>query len=167
MFDMLNSKSKFGKYTKQPIDRNNFFDIESKLRDGIEFLKTLKETSGLPLIKGPRKVFVIGFCISVFSILAISKQLLERTELPFEYVLTYHFSQDILEMYFSKVMRRFGWNQNPTALQFKYALRSLLLKNKIESPDTANCVQGSEQEREVGSAKVDTGISDLLLSSNV
>ncbi len=60
-FDMLNSKSKFGKYTKQPIDRNNFFDIESKLKDGIEFLKTLKDTSGLPLIKGPREFPVIGF----------------------------------------------------------------------------------------------------------
>ena len=101
------------------------------------------------------------------SILSISKNLLERAESPFEYVLTYRFSQDTLEMYFSKIRSRFGWNNNPTALQFKYALRSLLLKNKIEAPKTANCVQLTEEETEVGPGKVDSSVSNLLLSSNV
>ena len=53
LFDMLNSKSKFGKHTKKPIDLNNFYDIESSLKDGTEFLKSLKDTAGVPLIKGP------------------------------------------------------------------------------------------------------------------
>ena len=163
LFDMLNSKSKFGKHTKKPIDLNNFFDIESSLKDGIEFLKSLKDTAGIPLIKGPRKAFIIGFYVSALSILAISKNLLERTESPFEYMLTYRFSQDTL----SKIRSHFGWNKNPTALQFKYALRSLLLKNKIEAPKTANCVQLVEEETEVGPGKVDSSVSNLLLSSNI
>ena len=70
----------------------------------------------------------------------ISRALLERRETPFEYILTCRFSQDQIEMYFSKFRSRFGWNNNPTVLQFKYALRQLLLKNKIDSLSTANCV---------------------------
>ena len=167
MFDMLNSKSKFGKRTKQPINLDNFYEIESKLKDGVNFLKSLKGTSGLPLKQGPRKTFIIGFYISALSILAICKNLLQRTESPFEYVLTYRFSQDTLEMHFSKIRGRFGWNNNPTALQFKYALRSLLLKNKIETPTTANCVlQASERDTENETCKTDPRISTLLLSSN-
>ena len=168
LFDILNSKSKFGKHTKQPITNDNFWDIDKVIQDSLQTLKSLKDTNGLPVIQGPRKTFVIGFCVSAQSILEISKTLLEREESPFEYVLTYRFSQDALEMYFSKIRSRFGWNNNPTALQFKYALRSLLLKNRIESPNTANCLPVSEQETNtVSSGKVDPAVSDLLLSSNV
>ena len=117
LFDILNSKSKFGKYTKRPITLENFYEIEGYLMDGIETLKFLKDTAGTPIIRGPRKTFVLGFTISALSIINISKMLLERTEAPFEYILTYRFSQDQIEMYFSKIRSRFGWNNNPTVLQ--------------------------------------------------
>ena len=71
-------------------------------------------------------------------------------------------------MFFSKVQSRFGWNNNPTALLFKYALRSLLLKNKIESPCTANCLPQSKADNiDTRSRKVDPAVHHLLLSSNV
>ena len=100
MLDILNSKSKFGKSHRKPITRENFLDIESYLMNGIETLKSLKDTAGIPLLKGPRKMFVVGFCISSLSILKTSEQLLERQVSPYEYVLTYRFSQDQIEMYF-------------------------------------------------------------------
>ncbi len=166
MFDILNSKSKFGKSHKKPITRENFLDIESYLMNGIETLKLLKDTAGIPLLKGPRKMFVVGFCISSLSILKISEQLLERQVSPYEYVLTYRFSQDQIETYFSKIRSRFGWNNNPTALQLKYAIRALLLKNKVESPSTANCVNVSDEDTsEMG--KVDPRVSNLLPSTTI
>ena len=88
LLDMLNSKSKFGKRTKQPIESKNFNDIENSLCGAISFFKSLKDTNDVPLIQGPRKTFVIGFCVSANSILAISKYLLDRKETPFEYILT-------------------------------------------------------------------------------
>ena len=113
-------------------------------------------------------MFVIGFYISAYFVLTISRTLLERGESPFEYILTYRFSQDLIEMYFSKIRSRLGWSNNPAALQFKYALRSLLLKTKIESPSTANCVPVSEQEcSATGTGKVDSAVCDLLMSSNL
>ena len=82
--------------------------------------KSLKDQSGAQLAKGPKKMFTIGFCILLFSLLNISKNLINRSVLPYEYVLTNRFSQDQLEMYFSKLRSRFGWNNNHTALQLKY-----------------------------------------------
>ena len=166
MFDILNSKSKFGKNYKKPITLENIFDIEAYLINGIETLKSLKDTAGVPLVKGPRKMFVIGFCISSLSIIQISKDLLNRSTSPYEYVLTYTFSQDQIEMYFAKIRSRFGWNNNPTALQLRYAIRALLLKNKVESPSTANCVNVSDNDvNEM--AKVDPRVSNLLLSTTI
>ena len=97
------------------------------------------QTAGMPLIKGQRKLFIVGFSVSAWSILATSKLLLERSDFLYEYILTYRFSQDQLEMYFAKNRSCFGWKNDPTALQFKHALRALLIKNKKESPSTANC----------------------------
>ena len=166
IFDMLNSKSKFGKHTKKPISLENFYDIEAYLLNGNETLKSLKDTAGRPIINGPRKAFILGFAVLSISILKITRGLLERSEAPFEYVLTYRFSQDQLEMYFSKIGSRLGWNNNPTALQFKYALRQLLLKNKIESPSTANCID-FENSKNIPDNKIDSNISNMLLTNNV
>ena len=87
--DAMNSKSKFGKNTKQPINTSNFYEIEGRLHEAVEFLKCLKDTNSMPLIEGPQKTFVIGFCISAYSILTINRTLLVRGESPFEYILTY------------------------------------------------------------------------------
>ena len=75
-------------------------------------------------------------------------------------------SQDTIEMFFSKIRGRLGWNNNPTALQLKYALRSLLLKNKVEAPATANCVATSDAKVQETS-QIDTSVSRLLLSANL
>ena len=91
-------------------------------------------------------MFVIGIYISALSILSISKTLLKRSETQFEYVPTDHISQDQLEMYIAKIRSCFGLNNNSTALQFKYAFRQLLSKNKIESHFTANCIHVSSND---------------------
>ena len=52
IFDILNSKSKFGKSSKAPITAENLLDKEACLANGIETLQSLKNTAGMPLIKG-------------------------------------------------------------------------------------------------------------------
>ena len=81
MFDILNSKSKFGKNNKNPIAKENIADIESFLNDGIDTLKSLKDQCVVPLAKGPRKIFFTDFYISVLSILKIRKNLLNGSVL--------------------------------------------------------------------------------------
>ena len=46
---------------------------------------------------------------------------------PFKYLLTYKFSQDRLELLFSCIRSKGGWNNNPNVLQLKYAIRNMLL----------------------------------------
>ena len=129
MFEILNSKSKFGKLTKKPITLSSLLETEGYLKSGIEILKSLKDKAGQLLIHGRRKCFIVGLAVSAVSILKISRKLLERPDSPLEYILINCFSQDKQEMFFSKIRSCFGWNNNPTVLEFKYALRSLLLKN--------------------------------------
>lgn len=116
------------------------FDERCAYLEGIKYLTSLADLNSLNLIYGPCKTSIQGFAISAKSILAISKDLLLRIQNPYSFVLTYRFFRDPLEMLFSKIRGRLGWNNNPNALQFKYALRALLLHNNVESPSTANCI---------------------------
>ena len=69
----------------------------------------------------------------------LRQHLLKHPVAPFGYILTYKFSQDHLELLFNKIRCRCGWNNNPDVLQFKYALRAILLRNSIEPSKTGNC----------------------------
>ena len=84
----------------------------------------------------------------ICSIMAIARKLLERNDNNYDYVLTYRFSQDQVDMFFSKICSRLGWNNNPTAIQFKWALRTSLQKNQITAPTTGNCKIVSEDKPE-------------------
>jgi len=74
----------------------------------------------------------------VKSIFSIADELFSTTE--YKYMLTYKFSQDHLEMFFSKIRQRFGNNNNPNALELRTALKQILLKNSISSSNAANCI---------------------------
>ena len=54
--------------------------------------------------------------------------------------MTYKFSHDRVELLFSCIRARGGWNNNPNVLQFKYAIRKMLMRNAITASKSANCV---------------------------
>ena len=86
MFDILNTRSKFGKQYKSPIKLDNLTELEKELHDTISYLKELKSADGTKLIDGPRKTFIVGFAVSTKSIIALAKQLLNRNHNKFEYI---------------------------------------------------------------------------------
>ena len=61
-------------------------------------------------------------------------------ECPFKYLLTYKYSQDHVELLFSCIRSRGGWNNNPSSFQLKYALRKMLLRNAVTASKYANCI---------------------------
>ena len=97
-----------------------------------------------PLSQHRRKTFIIGFASLAKSILSIAEELLFRSDNPYTYLLTYKLSQDHLEMFFSCVRGRGGFNNNPNALQLKYAFRKILLHNAITLSDKANVMMFEE-----------------------
>lgn len=90
------------------------------------------------LFKSKRKTFIIGFAMAIKSILAIANNLLRDNTTNFKYLLTYKFSQDHLESFFSKIRQRHGFNNNPNVLQLKYALKQILLENEITASPSGN-----------------------------
>jgi len=76
---------------------------------------------------------------TVKSILAVAKEIFTE-RMSFKYILTYKFSQDYLEILFSKIRSRHGYNNNPNVLQFKYAMRQILLRNEIRGSANSNCL---------------------------
>ena len=167
IFDILNTKSKFGKKFKSPLKLENYAELSAHLLDIIKYLKDLKDVDRTKLVDGPRKTFILGFAVSANSILAIAKKLLSREHNNFKYVLTYHFSQDQIEMFFSKIRARFGWNNNPNALQFKWALRALLQKNQISASEKANCAVIDEEKMDEQIRHVDQNIITSLTCSTI
>lgn len=57
-----------------------------------------------------------------------------------DYILTYKFSQDHLEIFFSSIRAMGGFNNNPTATQFSAAYKKLLIHNEVKSSADANCL---------------------------
>ena len=57
-----------------------------------------------------------------------------------KYLLTYKLSQDHLELFFSAIRSRGGWNNNPSVVHFKAAWQRLLCHQQLKEVGTGNCV---------------------------
>ena len=139
LFDLLNSHSPVGKGSKSPLRLCNESYWKPLLIKFRSYLLCLKSADGISLVNHRRKTAFIGFVMSINTVLQLAHDLLHRTLNPFRYFLTYRLSQDHLELFFSKIRSRGGFNNNPSVLQFKAAFRSLVLKNCIAPSVNANC----------------------------
>jgi len=90
----------------------------------------------VPVIKSTRKTGFIGLIISLQSIKNMFIDTVVTKELDF--LLTYKMSQDHLEMFFSAIRSREGFNNNPTALQFEIFFKRLLVHTEIMTSSGAN-----------------------------
>ena len=131
LFDMLNSL--------HPKSKDTWEEILMSTADYLLSLKTSTPTGQL-LSTSQRKTFVIGFVACIKSAISMAAQMFSLPTNPFKYLLTYKFSQDHIELLFSCIRSRGGWNNNPNVLQFKYAIRKMLMRNAITASKYANCV---------------------------
>lgn len=137
IFDILNSRIPFSKGYKSPIHAGNINTINSVFNDTTDYLKTLK-CDGSPLILGGRKMFILGFILTMSSTIQIAYKLLYRSQSPHKFFLTYKMSQDHLELFFGCIRAREGSNNNPNCIQFKKTLRQLLFTKNI-TVENGNC----------------------------
>lgn len=85
-----------------------------------------------------RNTFAFGIIFNMQSVRHVALASMLRIQSPLKYLLTYKLSQDHLELFFSCIRSRGGWNNNPNAYQFKCAMRKFLLGNCV-SPVNGNC----------------------------
>ena len=142
LFDILNSRNPLAKGFKAPLRSSSQDTWEEILLSAAKYLLSLKTKSPVPklLSTSQRRTFIIGFVTCIKSTIAMAKQMLSLSTNPFKYLLTYKFSQDHIELLFSCIRSRGGWNNNPNCLQMKYALRNMLMRNAITASKNANCV---------------------------
>ena len=94
LFDLLNSKSKFGKGCKAPLSRENLELWTEKFDDISGYISTLKHTNGDSVLKGPRKSTFLGLLVAMKSFRYIFQLYVQTNHL--DYILTFKFSQDHL-----------------------------------------------------------------------
>jgi hypothetical protein len=142
LFDMMNSKNAFAQGFKQPLRPNNSSCWTQVFGDSIAYLLTLRtdeSKNGTLLVSHRRKTFVIGFVTNALSMQKLAFDLCSRAVDPFQYLLTYKLSQDHLELTFACVRGKNGFNNNPDVIQFKSAMRRLVMHNSIAPSRHANC----------------------------
>ncbi|CAB3997104.1 DNA transposase THAP9 [Paramuricea clavata] len=139
VFDILNSRNPLGKGSKQPLKLANKLKWEAELIMIANYLLSLKSRDGQLLISHKRKTFILGFVTCIKSNIEMATTMLTQDIDPFKYLLTYKFSQDHIEILFSCIRARGGWNNNPNCLQLQYTLRRMLLRNSISASKYANC----------------------------
>jgi hypothetical protein len=86
-----------------------------------------------------RRTFVIGFTTAARSFIQLAKSLFASYP-SVKYLLGYKISQDHIEMLFSRIRARGGFNNNPDVNQFRIALRNLLVHTEITASSHANCL---------------------------
>ena len=139
-FDLFNSRNPKGKGFKAPLRHTNKNLWVHIIDHTITYLSSLKDVNGLPLLRHRRNTFVKGMITTAKSVEKLALELLFRETNPYKYILTYKISQDHVELLNSSIRGRNGRNNNPNVMQFKSAMKRVLLRASLTASRYANCL---------------------------
>jgi len=118
--------------------------VESFLLTSKGVLLSTTDMTGERVCDGKRKICILVCFFNIESLPGLGKVLLFGPSPVQQFLLTYKLSQHHLEWFFSAVRQFGGWNNNPSAIQFINAFRSLLshagvsIKSNCLSQDTTS-----------------------------
>lgn len=139
LFDILSSRNRLAKYRyKKPISEANVAYIFIYLDEIKNYILTLT-LKGISVLVSPRKIGFLGFCICIDSLKGLYESYVVTNPL-LKYILTYKISQDHLELFFGAIRSHGGYNNNPTARQFKASYKRLLVHTEIKAGNRGNAV---------------------------
>lgn len=150
LFNIFNSKvTRNSNIFKCALNKHNKQEIFQFLDECSTYLKSLKLNKTVTR-KGRQnivKAFIVdtqnhtgfrGFIINIMVFKLMYMEYIEEKSL-LENISAYAFSQDHVEIFFSKIRARNGHNDNPNVLQFKGAFRRLLCNLELKVPEKSNC----------------------------
>jgi hypothetical protein len=139
LFDIMNSRSSYGSGYKSSLSlRNKEYWLQA-FKDSEKYIRELR-LDDQPITNTKRKTFAFGFLINIHSFKGLANDLLTNISNPLKYFLTYKVSQDHIELYFSCIRSRGGWNNNPNIMQVLWSIRQLLYRNSVIPSINANCL---------------------------
>ena len=121
LFDVLNSKNPLANNYKAPLRESNHCRWQSFLNQSLRYIQDLKLPTGTSILISKRKPGFLGFVIAIKAFQNLFRNLVTSGKL--KYILTYKFSQDHLELFFCALRAYGGFNNNPTAQQFRAAYK--------------------------------------------
>lgn len=99
---------------KAPMNVSNEPFWRPFVAEGQQYIYSLRHTDFSLVRTSLRKTAIVGFLLSSLSAVSLF-DLLVKKENTLRYLLTYKLSQDHLELFFSAIRSRGGWNNNPSA----------------------------------------------------
>ena len=145
VFDVLNSRNPRANNYNAPIRKTNYQFVKKFLDEACKYVKDLKGPEGQSMLMSQRKTGFLGFLVCIEAALGMAKDLVCGEDPVLKYVLTYKMSQDHLELFFGAVRAAGGWNNNPTALQFRSAYKQLMMRHQITG-GRGNCIPQDDTE---------------------
>jgi len=143
VFDLTNCRNKLGKGNYYcPINDEkinyikDFLDHFKEYIEGLKYYDINSQQQGIQILKSTRKTGFLGLIIcltNLFKLFYVVK--------PYgmSYLLSYKISQDHIEVFFSAMRSRGGFNNNPNAIQFRSAYKRLLVRHEISGSAYGNC----------------------------
>lgn len=129
IFDILNSRSLNPPGFKKALFEKNIEITKTFIEEAIDYISNLKFNDEF-IINSNRKTGFLGFIISLKSALLMYNEMVCK-EKKLIYLPIYKMSQDHLQLFFSSVRSRGGWNNNPTCRQFTAAYKRLIVRTEI------------------------------------
>ncbi|XP_050022615.1 uncharacterized protein [Dermacentor andersoni] len=112
-------------------------------------LMQLRMASERLVAQDGRQISVIALAFTLKSVSQLAESLFDADLC--KYICTRHLNQDPLEMYFSCISQRGGWNNNPSAAQFRHAYRQTIAhaavlgsKNAVTAQTEVICLSRSQ-----------------------
>lgn len=138
-FDILNSRTLKAPNFKQTLCPSNIERATEYIDYVIDYISKLKFHNNQLVVESARKTGFIGLIVSLKSGLQLYQTLVVKNKLLL-YLPLYKISQDHIELFFSSIRSRGGWNNNPTTRQFIASYKRLLLRAELREGGVGNCV---------------------------
>lgn len=138
LFDIFNSRNNLCKYHyKKRLSRQNAVEIFNYLDFCAIYLTNIK-LRGQSILQSRKKTGFLGFLVGIKTLKCIYDKYI-GSEMPLLIFLpTYKLSQDHLEVFFSCLRSRGGFNNNLTARQLEASYRRLIVHAEIKGSDNVN-----------------------------
>lgn len=138
IFDFLNTRNFLSKLQhKRPLYLEHYEEMTDFINSSIKYLTTLKDRNHFPILTSSRKTGFNGLIVCLNSMSRLFDNVIKTGQLSF--ILSYKISQDHIEMLFSAIRSRGGFNNNPTASQFEATYKKLLIHSELSISENANC----------------------------
>ncbi|XP_012502625.1 PREDICTED: DNA transposase THAP9 [Propithecus coquereli] len=132
LFDIFNSRNRYGKGLKGPLLPETYGRINQVLMEAKTVFVTLSDTSNNQIIKGKQKLGFLGFLLNAESLKWLYQNYVSPKVVPFPYLLTYKFSQDHLELFLRMLRQVLVTSSSPTCMAFQRAYHTLETRHRFQ-----------------------------------